>query len=440
MREYLAESMQEKIKEGVQTAASKGADSTKIHLGHQEGLSCSYESGRLKHLGSGERVGLSVEVIADHRRGVASGNDLHALDDLIDRAITLAKWGSEAHFDAFPPAADVTPVRLHSPQTLSLTPERFIKDCGWMVDQLKKYDEGMDINATAGRNEVENLLVTSGGVCHPEYATSWSMGCQVQRTQDTDMLFAGYGRGWCDWNELYDPAYILDRVMWDLKNGENIVEAPTGQIPVFVPADVLPMLLNAFEMGVNGRTVAKGESPLQGRLGEQVLDAAVTLYDDPHREFCPNSAEIDGDGIPTRRTPIVDQGVLQQFLYDLDSAGLAGTSPTGHAGCRPYNLTVVPGNKHSDDLLRGIEDGIYIKQLLGFGQSNIINGDFSANLGLGYRIKNGEIAGRVKNTMVSGNLYDLFGASVQLSSDVEPDSLMPAAVLEGANVTQQAGE
>lgn len=72
---------------------------------------------------------------------------------------------------------------------------------------------------------------------------------------------------------------------------------------------------------------------------------------------------------------------------------------------------------------------------MGFGQSNIINGDFSSNVALGYRIRNGEIVGRVKNTMVAGNVYELLKDNVQLSSDKDPVRRMPYAVLEGIQVS-----
>jgi PmbA protein len=135
----------------------------------------------------------------------------------------------------------------------------------------------------------------------------------------------------------------------------------------------------------------------------------------------------------------VENGVVGMFLYDLDSAGLAGATPTGHAGCSPYHAVVSPGEILSEELLAGIQDGLYIKSLLGFGQSNIANGDFSGNVALGFRIRGGKIVGRVKNTMISGNLFQLLKRDLVLSSDVDPVSLMPSAILNGVNVAGAKG-
>jgi PmbA protein len=96
---------------------------------------------------------------------------------------------------------------------------------------------------------------------------------------------------------------------------------------------------------------------------------------------------------------------------------------------------VAAGPTPKDELLARLEDGIVIKQLLGFGQSNLINGDFSCNVGLGFRVRDGEIVGRVKDTMVAGNFYELFARPLQFSSEVDPVLRMPHAVVEALRVS-----
>ena len=437
MKNSMADALRDRLAGGVDLALSLGATAAKLRFSHSEGISCKFESGRLKNTDARETFGYSVSVLLDGKLGVTSGNDLEGLEEMVRRAATLAGAGSAAHFDAYPAPGDFTPVKKHSERTLGLTRERMIADSQLMVDRLKDYDAEMDINAGAGRGESESLLVTSGGVCHSSRSTNWSIGAHVQRTEGTDMLFAGHGRGFADLNEFYDPDYVADKVLWQLRLGEAITEPPTGPIKVYVPPETLPMFFWPINMGLNGRSVAKGESPLKERLGDQVLDPCLTIVDDPHREW--KGRELDGDGIPTRKNVLFDGGTLKMFLYDLDSAGLAGTEPTGNDGCSPHNSIVTPGEVSSEELLASVDDGIYILGLLGFGQSNIVNGDFSANVGLGYRIRDGKIVGRVKNTMVAGNIYECFKQNVRLSSDVDPVSLMPHAVVEGVTASTKGG-
>jgi PmbA protein len=399
-----------------------------------ENLSCKFESGRLKTVGLRESITISVDVLVGARKGSATGNNPEAIGELVDRALSLAAAGSAAHFEAYPAPGAITPVTLHSPVTAAVTREQLIEGGQAIVDALKDYDREMDINAGASRHEAESLLVTSGGINHTQQSTAWSLSGQAQRTRGTDMLFAGYGRGWGEFNEWFDPTLIQNHVLEDLRLGETLVEMPSGALPMVIPHEYASMFLWPLLMGVNGRNVAKGDSPLRGRLGEKVLHNALTLRDNPHRAFAHGSA-IDHDGVPTQPTTIFEEGVLKCFLYDLDSAGLAGVEPTGHNGCSPYNPVLAPGTESSEALLAGIGEGILVKQLLGFGQSNIMNGDFSANVGLGYRVRDGKIVGRVKDVMVAGNLYELFAAPVQISSDVDPITLMPSLILNGVSVS-----
>jgi len=434
MRTPMLERMTDVLTEGLVTATRRGASAAKISFAQRERIGCTFESGRLKSAETRQGASYTVTVLAAGRKGVAAGTDAGDLDEIIDRAVALAKVGSAAHFEAYPAPGEVRSVEKWSPRVLELPREKLIESCQQIVDALKRYDPELFIEASGRRSESEGLLVTTGGVCHRTTSTNWRLGAYAQRTEGTDMLFAGFGRSWNDLSDLYDADHIAEEILQDLRHGERIVEAPKGRCAAVLSPQVLGMLLYAVEMGVNGRNVAKGDSPLRGRLGERVLDECVTLVDDPHVAYAPGAAEIDGDGVPTRRLEIVSSGVLSSFLYDLDSAGLAGAEPTGHDGCRPHCPEVAPGTRPHEQLIADIADGIYLKGLIGFGQGNLINGDFSCNVGLGFRIRNGEIVGRVKNTMVAGNVYELLASGVELSSDRDPARRLPYALIEGLNV------
>jgi PmbA protein len=119
--------------------------------------------------------------------------------------------------------------------------------------------------------------------------------------------------------------------------------------------------------------------------------------------------------VPTRPTLLLEKGVLKSYLLDLQTAGLLGMQPTGH-GYRSYasrpspsssNLVVGPGTDSYQDMLAGLERGLIVDQTLGSGQSNLLAGEFSVNVALGFLVEGGKIKGRVKDCMVAGNVYDL---------------------------------
>ena len=435
MRFTMIEVMEDHLQKGLETAKRLGATATKLSFYHGERTDCKFEAGRLKDTGGRETISYSIEALVGRRKGNTSGNRLEDFDTMIELAVKLAKIGSVAHFDAYPGPSEPAIVKTHSEKTLTLSREKMIEGCQQIADLLKAYNADLFIECSANRMESEELLMTSGGVCHAATRTHWNLGAFVQRTADTDMLFAGYGRSWSDLNAFYDPGGIADRIITDLRRAETIVESPKGKVMAYLPPETLARILRPVFMGTNGRNVAKGDSPLAGRLGEQVLAPSLTIVDDPHQDYASGARAIDNNGIPTRKQTIFERGLLERFLYDLDSAGLAGAEPTGNNGCTPHSPGILPGDRPSAGLLADIEDGLYLRDIIGFGQSNIVNGDFSGNIGLGYRIKNGEIIGRVKNTMIAGNLYEILKQNVLLSSDMEHEGRYPHVVIEGVSVS-----
>jgi PmbA protein len=435
MQTRMIPTLRDRLAAAVESATGKGAAAAKIRFRHGESVSVEYESGRLKTSTGDDSCTYTLELIAGGRRGTVSANDLDRLDEMVDRALALARAGSTAHIDGFPPPAAVTAVPRHAEATAALSTDVLAEACGTMVAALQDYDETLKIDAVGRRSERESLLVTSGGVCHEELTSAWSLSNMAQRTRGTDMVFAAWGRGWTDPAEFYDPQAIVAHTLEDLRRAEEVVEAPRGAATVVLPPEIVGLFLRAVFLGTNGRTVARGSSPLENRLGEKVLHEAFTLRDDPHRSGSPQAAEMDPDGVPTRPLTIIENGVLQSYLYDLDSAGLAGAEPTGHAGCSPYDPLLEPGRRTSREMIADLDDALFVRGMLGFGQSNIQNGDFSTNLALGFRVRDGGIAGRVKNTMIAGNVYDLFSGRVELSRDVDPRYRLPWIVAEGLTVS-----
>ena len=431
MRNSMIDQASERGREAIAAATRRGASAARFSFSQSQSAGCAFESGRLKNTDTKQGVAVSLEVVVDRKQGRGRCNSLEDVDEMLGRAFDLARAGSAVHFDAYPPPGPVTEVKTFSETTAALPRQSMIDSCQQIADDLKREDPEIYIVASANRSESEGVLVTSGGVCHTRRRTRWHLDGGMQRVDGTDMLFSGFGRGWRDVNEFYNPDLISEHVCEDLRIGKTIAPAPAGSTTVLLTPELFRMLLSVLAMGTNGRNVAKGDSPLRDRLGQRIFDPCLTIVDDPHRDFCPKAETISGDGLPTRPTTIIRDGVLETFLYDLDSAALAGAEPTGHDGCSPYSPDVAAGDIPSEDLLAGIDDGLFVKHLIGFGQGNVINGDFSANVMLGYRIRDGRIVGRVKDTMIAGNIYENLTRNVRLSSNKDPIHRAPYAAIDG---------
>jgi PmbA protein len=154
---------------------------------------------------------------------------------------------------------------------------------------------------------------------------------------------------------------------------------------------------------------------LRGRLGEQILDQRLTITDDPTVPFAPGTRATDDEGLSARPTHMFDGGVLRAYRTDLQTAALLGVEPGANASrsysSRPSpaasNVVVAPGGTTLDEMIAGMKRGVIIDQTLGSGQSNVLAGEFSVNLDLGFLVEDGHIAGRLKDCMVAGNVYEV---------------------------------
>ncbi|MBR4674646.1 MAG: TldD/PmbA family protein [Victivallales bacterium] len=434
MQKYVSD-MKAPALEALELAKKLGATAAKFGYIHGISHDVSFESSRLKACSGEEKQDYSITVVVNHRSGSAHGNVMSAIPTVVERAITLAKNGAVSHFDEYPaPAESYREIRTYSPTVGSLNSEKLVTDCQGFVDRLLAADSSLIVDAGCSVEEAEGLVALSSGFYDEKCSSRWSIGGGFQKTSGTDMLFTGSGRSWGELNSLYDFDAIYDDVMFDLTNAARIVKVSSGTVPLILPPSVVKRFFTPVFMGIDGRNVFKGTSPLQDKLNTQCFSKAISILDDPFVDYSPAASSYDSAGIPTQKRMLIENGVLNLFLYDYDTACMAGKEPTGNSGCAPNCARIMPGTISSDELIKSVSHGIYVEHLLGFGQTNLTNGDFSANLALGFLIENGEIVGRVKDTMIAGNVFDLFKGDVQFSSNIHPNNRQPYMLLPGVTL------
>ena len=309
MKNETLEAIADRLEAGITKAKKLGARAVKIAFSRAESLEPSFESGRLKDIRNHQTAAYEIETLVGDRRGETSGNNIDDLDELVARAVALASVGAQAHFDTYPAPASCANVKLHSNTVESLTLDSMLAACSKIVDALKARDSELFISAGASRSSSENILLTSSGLRHLSKSTHWDLSADIQKTDGTDMLFAWKGRSWREVNSLFDPDYIISEIIKDIDRGETIVDSPTGNLPVLLTPGMTSSLLKAFALAVNGKNVAKGDSPFKGKLGQTVASDNVTIYDDPHCDYSPSAEVIDSDGVPTRRQTVIENEI-----------------------------------------------------------------------------------------------------------------------------------
>jgi PmbA protein len=227
------------------------------------------------------------------------------------------------------------------------------------------------------------------------------------------MLFVGGADASCRPN--IDRSAIEDDILLQLERCQRNADTRTGTMPViFTSLGVAEALLSPLLMAFNGRLVLQGQSPLLGTLGEEKYDTRISIFDDGTLPMRVSSRPFDDEGVPSRRIPLVERGVVRSFMYDLQSAALSGVPSTGSAqraltsqpAIGATSIIIEPGDTTFDEMVGGINEGVIVEELMGAGQGNVMGGDFSGNVLLGYKVEHGEIVGRVKNTIVAGNVHE----------------------------------
>ena len=423
-------------------AARRSAAEVMVSEG--ESTPVGFEADKLKEISTRQTWGIGIRVFVDGRMGVSSTNDPDKLEELVDRAIELARFGPESALTLPSPSKNTPTIETYNPAIEEVTTEAMVDAGQRLIDAAKPLEPDAQYGANLTRSTSRFAFANSNGVSFGHRKSGFGLFVSGTLIRGTDMFFIGEGDRGCgpDW----DMQRHLDGLQRQIKWGKEIAPTPAGHMPVlFMPRAVSSVLLGPFLSGINGKTVLQGSSPLGGRIGEQVFDTRLSIVDDPTLPLKPPSRSYDDEGVPSRRQFLIEDGVLRTILYDLQTAAKAGTEPTGSAsrglgampGMGTTYLTIEPGDASFDDMLKTMGDGVIVERLIGMGQGNVLGGDAGGNILLGYRVQGGEVVGRVKDTMLHCNIYEILKDIMAIG--VEPTELggslsTPAILCDGVSI------
>ena len=405
------------IVETIIQKAMEKADGAQAIMTTQETSAVDFENDKLKSAESSQRTNIRVKIIKDGKVGTSSTTDPADIEGVVSRALEAAEFGSQVHFE-LPGPGELNPVKIFDPELLPLQKPEMISMGQQMMDMIKAYNPeilaGAGVNRTITRIEFAN----SKGAVYTEEHTDFDVGAGGQWTRGTDILFAGHSVG--QKKRKLDTEDVAARAIEYFRMAEKTVPVESKPMPViFTPGGFIAVLLS-LTRALDGKNVFLGASPLRDKLGQQIAHPSFTLIDDPTVEYGPNTSAFDNEGVVRKVTPLIENGILRNFIYDLDTAGRAGEHPTGHGANRSLtNLVMGPGDKSFEEMVASIEEGLMVHEFLGLGQGNPINGEFSVNVFLGYKIENGKVAGRVKDVMLAGNAYSALKDITAISKERE---------------------
>lgn len=414
----------------LELAASSGAQAAEVYQSQSLARPVFFEANRLKQLESAQSEGTALRLWRDGCPGLAVAYGQVEPQALVESALALSQLNQPEAIELgsnFKPGYPDLGVAVPVEQLVKWGKEAIatIRDAYPEVIVSAEWDSEI---------ETTRLVNSQGLDC---FYTDTTLSCyvSVEWVRGDDFLSVSDGQ---TQREILHPetvaAQVLQRLEWAKKN----VALPNGRVPVLFTSKAADMLWSTVQAALNGKRVLEKASPWVDRIGKSVIAKDFTLSQDP--QSGPFSCPFDDEGTPTQPLIFIQNGILQDFYCDRTTARHLKTRTTGN-GFRPslgsypspglFNLLVRPGHKSFSDLITLLDDGLIVDQMLGGGDS--ISGDFSINVDLGYRVKKGQVVGRVKDTMVAGNVYTALKQLVALGSDAQWNGscYTPSLVVEG---------
>jgi PmbA protein len=300
--------------------------------------------------------------------------------------------------------------------------------------------EGASFDSHQGRHVFANSRGFAG-----EYRTSYCSLSTVPVAQEGDSMERDYwfslSRGRAG---LEEPEEIGRTAARRALRRLGAVKVETQRAAVvFEPRTARSLLENIFE-AVHGTAIYRQESFLAGKLGEKVASEKLTVVDDATLPGLFGTTPFDDEGVPSRRTVVIENGVLKSYLLNtyaarklgLKTTGSASRGLAGNAGIGHGNFYIQKGELPPERIIAGIRNGFYVTELIGFGV-NIVTGDYSRGAA-GIWIRDGELAFPVSEVTIAGNLRDMLMGLDAIGSDLEfrgstaaPTLLVPEMTVGG---------
>jgi PmbA protein len=425
-------SLSELAAQVVQIARDAGAAEAECTIEQGEEFSAGVRLGELETLKQASSQGAGLRILVGQRTGSAYTSDLTPLgiQKLTKAAMELAEITTEDPFAGLPDAADLgafgDDLGLYHPDVEALETNakidmaRRAEAAALATDPRVTNSDGGSFGTHLGRRAFANSRGFAG-----EYRSTYCSLSAVPIAKQDGRMERDYwystARGSAG---LETPEFVGRRAAERVVRRLGAVKVETQNVPViFEPRVARSMLQHLFD-GVQGRNVYRNASFLAGSLGKQVAAKGITVIDDGTLPGRFGSAPFDDEGVATRRTVVVEDGLLKSYLLNTYSArklgmrstGNAARGITGNAGTGHGNLYFEPGARTPEELIGSVSNGFYVTELIGSG-ANVSTGDYSCGAA-GLWIRNGELAFAVAEVTIASTLQEML-CHMEVANDLE---------------------
>lgn len=427
-------------------AEAAGAEEAEAYVSHARSLVVEVADQRVETLHQSAELGLGLRVFRQGRVGFAFTTDLSpaGLRAIAEAAAANAAATAVDEFNRLPEARAAEPLDLLDPELAKLPVEAKIEAAMAVEREARAYDRRVA--------RVEKSAFTDG-----EYAVAIlnTRGVKVEYASTTvsasiSVVAEAAGSAETGWSFSFSHRYRdIDLAAVGREAAEKAVQllgartVGTRRVALVFDPLVAAEFLEVMGPALSADAVQKGKSLFAGKVGERVASPLVRIVDDGRLPEGAGAAPVDDEGVPTGRTVLLEEGVLQGFLHNTYTAAKDGVASTGNGirasfrgtpEVRPSNLFVPAGETPREKLLSEVEEGFYVTSVMGMHTVNPISGDFSVGAA-GLWIERGRFARPVRGVAIAGNLVELFSGVEAVGSDLRFIGSAGAPTLRFAPVT-----
>jgi PmbA protein len=412
-------------------ATRKGATAADAFVVQDQAFSAQVRLGQVDTVKHARDQHVALRVFVGQSVAAASTSDLtaEAMTRLVDEAVSLARVTSPDELAGLPDAGllarDVPDLDLHDPHGHDLPPEEKIElarrceAAALEADPRITNSEGGDF----GDRRARYAYATSHGFSGEYRTSSFSLAVAPVAAENGEMQRDYWYHGTRKRAALERPEDIGRVAARRTLRRLGARRVKTTEVPVIFDPDMAASLVRHIACAASGPALYRRASFLVGKLGERIAAPSITVVDDGTIPGALGSRPFDGEGLPVRRTVVVDRGVLSSYLLDTYSGRKLGLPSTHHAArdgsgvsVSTTNLYLAAGDTDPVEMIRSVKSGLYVTELIGFGV-NGVTGDYSRGA-VGLWIENGELAYPVEEITVAGNLLDMFHAVEAVGNDL----------------------
>ncbi len=421
----------------VDRCLTKGAESAEVYVQEGRQLSLEVRNGEMETIQESSSHGAGFRVFKEGKMGFAHSNDLSdaSLDQAIQSAIDFASHMTADEHNVLPSDPGVTPVEgLFDAELGGVSMEDKIALIT-RLEELAMADRRITVSNGAGYGEGEGAvyLANSNGLAKSYRSSGCNYGVSVVAEKGEQRSSGGEYCSRRFFSDLVSPEEVAREAARSAYEMLDPRLVPTQRAPVVFHPDVAGSLLGGILGAINGERVLQGASFLAESVGEKIASELLTIVDDGTRAKGMASSPFDGEGVPTQRRTIMEDGVLQGFMYNTMAASRAGVESTGNAsrggfsslpGIGPHAFYVEAGDTDPQEIIRSTPNGLYLRSVTGYG-INPVSGDFSGGA-QGFWIENGRLTFPVMGLTIAASADEMLNGIDRMGSDLDLTRTMTA--------------